>query len=355
MMVSYEQDHAFVCPAAPGQRLLGLSDLRVPYPALRNPRAAVAEQAIEDVARRVGVLREGAAHYFNAFNQASGFTYPRASAERLMACVEWCDWLFFFDDLYDVDRAFTRREAHLDRVASRYLALLGGAPCPALPRPLALFACDLSDRLAALASPAWRRRFLQSVEDYLTRGVLRTARNFAAGEVPDLASYVHDREFDSAVLTTLDMIEVATGRELPDEVAADPTLQRMRRVCTRVVAFVNDIVSYQKEVLKHENPNNLLHVLMVNEGCTLELALSRTVEIVNASVAQFEALRGELPVWAPRDMDAVREYVEGMEHWMRGNLDWSLQSARYCSLDSPFAELRSCRSVAPLPPDAQAG
>jgi hypothetical protein len=270
-----------------------------------------------------------------------------------MACVQWCDWLFFFDDQYDIDRAFTMREAHLDRVAERYLGMLGGAPCPARRSPLALFTRDLSDRLSGLASPAWRARFLGSVRDYLERGVLRTARNFAAGEVPDLACYVRDREFDSAVLTTLDMIEVATGRELPGEVALDPTIQQMRRVCTRVVAFVNDIVSYQKEVLKHENPNNLLHVLMVNEGCTLELALSRTVEIVNASVAQFEELRGEIPVWAPSVMDAVSEYIEGMECWMRGNLDWSLQSARYCSFDSPFAELRSRGSAAPPPPDAQ--
>ena len=335
------------------ERPLGLADLRLRYPSLKNPHADVAEEAIRDVAWRAGLLRDGSMAYFDAFNRASAFTYPRANADRLMACIQWCDWLFFFDDQYDVDRAFTKGEMHLDRIVDHYLALLGGEPCGERPRPLELFACDLSERLTALASPAWRRRFLRSVEDYFMKGVLRTARSFAEGEVPDLASYQRDRKFDSAVLTTLDMIEVATGMELADEVVACPAIQQMRRICTRVVAFVNDIVSYQKEVLKDDNPNNILHVLMVNEGCTLEQAVARTVDTVNAGIERFDALELELPVWSPPARGAADAYVEGMQHWMRGNLEWSLQSSRYCSRNSPFEELRAHRSVAPLALDDQ--
>jgi len=344
-----EHEEGFIDSKRHRRSALGFSDLRLPYISVRNPHARLAERAIKDVAWSLGLVHDGNENYFDAFNQASSFTYPGASVERLMACVQWCDWLFLFDDQYDLDRNFARREARLDRIAEDYLALLGGAPLGERTDALALFTRDLSLRLSALASPAWRSRFVRSVEDYLSKGVLRTARNFAAGQVPDLATYMRDRQFDSAVLTTLDMIEVAAEIDLPAAIVEYPTIQRMRHVCARIVAFVNDIVSYQKEVLKHENPNNLLHVLMVNEGCTLERALSRTVEIVNECVEEFDELRLDLPVWTPRVRDAVDQYVEGMEHWMRGNLDWSLQTSRYCSRQSPFKELRGYQSVPPPP------
>jgi hypothetical protein len=37
----------------------------------------------------------------------------------------------------------------------------------------------------------------------------------------------------------------------------------------------------------------------------------------------------------------LEEYLDGMEHWMRGNIEWSLASGRYKAPDSPFEELRT--------------
>jgi hypothetical protein len=52
--------------------------------------------------------------------------------------------------------------------------------------------------------------------------------------------------------------------------------------------------------------------------------------LINACVEEFQRLVQRLPRWSP-DLDpAIALYVEGMWHWMRGNLDWSrIATERY--------------------------
>lgn len=93
-----------------------------------------------------------------------------------------------------------------------------------------------------------------------------------------------------------------------------------------------------KEVLRHGNPNNLVHVLMVRRSLPFELAVHRIVALINGYTRQLVELEGEvLEAALPA---AVGRYVAGMRQLLRGNYDWSLATARYRSERSPFPELR---------------
>jgi len=322
--------------------LLSLSDLYLPErQTIENPLAPAAIEATRRSASRFGLIDK---HFdllrFYAFASSATYFYPAAGLEAMIACSDWCAWLFFLDDSYDENV-----QASWDHLAARELMALcmgvlrGGDPPMGAP-PLARFTREIRRRLLAVAPAGerWLRRFAGSAESYLHKGVLPANANWARGVVPDIDPYLVQREHDSAVHTCIDLIEVAAGLSLSDEVHAAEPLPAMRQFCARALAYANDLMSYEKEVLRYGNPNNLVHVLMVRRSLPFELAVHRVVALINEYTRQLVALEGEILERSPPR--AIVRYVAGMRQLLRGNYDWSLATARYRSERSPFPELR---------------
>jgi Terpene synthase family 2, C-terminal metal binding len=322
--------------------LLGLADLYLPGPpTIENPQAPAAIEATRLSASRSGLI-DG--HFdlrrFYAFASSATYFYPRADLAAMIACSDWCAWLFFLDDSYDENVQASWDHLAARRLMALCLRVLRGADPPVGAPPLARFTRQIRRRLLALApgGERWLRRFAASAERYLYRGVLPANANWAGGVVPGIEAYLVQREHDSAVHTCIDLIELAGGLSLPDEVHAAPPLPEVRRLCARALAYTNDLMSYEKEVMRHGNPNNLVHVLMARRSLPFELAVHRAVALINHDTRRLVELEGDI-LAGPLPPAAAR-YVAGMRQLLRGNYDWSLATARYRSERSPFPELR---------------
>lgn len=324
-----------------------LSRLRIPAEWAAEP--SVHARAIERATRaRVvsvkllpqvpALLRRYDASHFGLL---AAYTYPHGTLERLEVCNDWHVWLFLFDDEADEQAEVGQRPEYLQEYTQACLAVLRGAAPRAGATPLEHFTFDLRERMRRLASEAWLARFTRDVEDYLHRGTLTAARNWVTGAVPDLETFIEERALDSGMFTAQDLMELTQeGLELPEALFSLPAVQRMRNLCTRVVAQTNDLFSFEKEVLWHGNPNNLVHALRAQRGFGLEEAIESTIDVINADVAAFLACEEQLGESGLLEDPRLRAYVTGMKSWMRGNVSWSLVSGRYCSPTSPFPELR---------------
>ena len=333
--------------------LLSLSDLCLPWPAtIENPIAPAAIEATRDTAGRLGLVREDFdLERFYAFASSATYFYPNAELDQMIACSDWCAWLFFLDDLYDEDAQASWDTASARRLMATCLASLSGAAPPRSAPPLARFAWEIRQRLLrlAVAGKRWLRRFTASVEDYLIKGVLPANAHWAKGLVPAFGHYLEQREYDSAVHTCIDLIELAAGLSIPATVHTAEPLPTMRRLCVRALAYANDLMSYEKEVLRHGNPNNLVHVLMTHRSIPFDHAVNDAVALINRYVRDLVALERQIPSHG-RPVDAVvARYVAGMGQLLRGNFDWSLATGRYRSTRSPFPELRLEGGARPNP------
>jgi hypothetical protein len=274
------------------------------------------------------------------FGLLTAYTYPQGTRARLEVCNDWHVWLFLFDDQADEQQEVGQQPEYLREYVESCLRVLRGGPLRARATPLERFTQMLRERMSRLASEAWLERFTRNVEDYLYQGTLPAARHWAAGTVPELEPYIEQRAMDSAMYTALDLVEFAReGQELPEELWRQPLVQRMRHLCTRVVALTNDLFSFEKEVLWHRNPNNFVHVLRVNQGLGLEEAIGESLALINADTDAFIACEEALLERGPVD-PRILSYVEGMKAWIHGNVRWSLVTGRYSSPSSPFPELR---------------
>jgi cell division protein ZapA (FtsZ GTPase activity inhibitor) len=102
-------------------------------------------------------------------------------------------------------------------------------------------------------------------------------------------------------------------------------LATLRDVASDVIAWINDIVSYQKES-SFNDPHNMISVLMADCGITHEQASKKTVEFINEQLDNFIQLAARARQQLGR---AGGAYIEGLESWIRGVYDWSFVSERY--------------------------
>lgn len=305
---------------------------------LHHPQARELERRSFDLAEQYGLLDTENLARFQAFNTLTAYVYPEATIERAVACAQWCNWLFFFDDVHDEDAEACRDEAALRELMHKYLGALRTGEADDRDG-FSRFTLDFRRRILGFASPAWFARFCASVEAYLKGGTLLAARNWAAGRTPGLAEYYRQRDLDSAVETAIDLIEVAREHELPAHLAQSALTRRVRQAANRSISLFNDLVSYPKEVMKCGNPNNLVHVLRIERGGSVQQAMHQAVKIVNAWTRELLALEPAFVAQDPTHAALLQDAFLGLRHWQRGNLESSLREARYRAPESMFSEL----------------
>lgn len=319
------------------------SQLLLPWPARSNPFARSYARTATDVLLGVGLITDDPGDH--GARRAQGivvldpYVYPYAALDRLLVAGAFSQWLFFLDDQYDDHPAIGRNPIAVRAIMERHFETLSTGRLPPSPTPFARFTGYLRRRLDASCPAGWMQRFLRNVQAYLFDGSLRTVEHWAQDRVPSTDDYLGMRMHDSAVFPAVDMIEVAAGIRLSRDVLEHPSIVEMRQLTVRHTAYVNDLFSYQKEVLWNGTPCNLVRVLMHNESLGFEEAVGEIVAMVNRDVQRFVELERGLPRFEPAIAHEVDAYLTGMKDWMRGNVEFSLASGRYRAPDSPFLEL----------------
>lgn len=137
------------------------------------------------------------------------------------------------------------------------------------------------------------------------------------------------RRAAGAVQTAIELIEVCEQLELDDEMLEHPDVSALATACNDVVCWTNDLASLPKEIAEG-NVHNLVVVLQ-HERCrgNWPCAVALAQQLLDARVREFIALADNLPGFgAARDAELAR-YVADLRAWMRGNLDWAIESGRY--------------------------
>jgi hypothetical protein len=309
-----------------------MPELRYPFPSGINQHVHEAQEHITSWVTSYGLLNtEKALLRFNKarFAWLAARAFPDAALHELCIIADFNTWLFILDD--QCDEAATGRKA--DYLKSMMAGLMDillhnrqilpehGAPLPAA-------LSSIWDRMRAISSPAWRMRFIHSMEDYFTSCIWE-AENREAGIVPTVAEYVQMRPFTGALLADIEAIEIIEKIYLPRNVVEQPLLQRMIQACNNIVCWSNDLFSCTKES-RQGDVHNLVLVLQHHRQISLQEAVNEAARMHNEEVAIFATLEKLLPLKGDeRDYELLR-YVSVLRSWITGNFDWSVSdTGRY--------------------------
>jgi Terpene synthase family 2, C-terminal metal binding len=152
--------------------------------------------------------------------------------------------------------------------------------------------------------------------------------------VPDVATYIEKRRHTGAIYVCMDLIEVAEGMTLPDEVFASGDFADALDAACNVVCWTNDAYSLEKERSLGE-VHNLVFLMQYHENLSDAAALRAACELIDSETDRYlELEKRVLPVTGSR-YPALHRYAAGMRSWMRGNHDWSSRTLRYTDIRPP--------------------
>lgn len=321
-----------------------------PFPPEIHPQVEQVHEHTLNWARSYRLLqRERAIHRFNAsrFAWLAARVHARTNFAELALTNDFFTWLNLLDDQFD-DSNFGRQPERMKIVVDRLLTVLGierGENIQPLQGPIADALVDLWTRALPLTTTRWQRRFAGHLRDYLDAYIWETG-NRARGETPDLTVYIQKRQDAGAMHLALDYIDLAEHVELPPEIYEGTLIQSLLLTINNIVCWQNDIVSVEKEIA-HGDFSNLVLVLQKAYGYTLQEAAEKANDLTTGEVKLFERLSDLALEMLPDYKQAVETYLVSMRAWIRGNLDWSLESQRFSEIE-PLVEGRDPSYLEPI-------
>jgi len=272
-------------------------------------------------------LREGKFGWFGAR------VHPHDSFDELSLVTDWLTWLFYHDDIWCDDVAIKQRGDLRRFIAAhqRFMAILNGVTVRTERYdPLDSSLADIRRRLLEKTSADGLQHFIHSVKDYF-EGNLWEVSNHTQGVIPDITTYMKMRPFAGGVNTCLEIGCIVAQIRLKPDVHEHLYVRQLTLLANNCATWINDLFSLSKEI-REGNMSNLILTVCNERQCSLQAAINTVAEMCNAEIRAFSSLLSRFsdipPLRYQRDTDLQR-YIALLQRWIRGNLDWSLETRRY--------------------------
>ncbi|WIX81402.1 hypothetical protein QRX50_11900 [Amycolatopsis carbonis] len=303
-----------------------LPDLRLPFETASHPDAGHVQELTETWCRKFGLLRSPeVAAKFRAlgYGRIMATLTPWAPLEGLALITDWNSFFFVTDDQQNIGVTTGRAERYESLVANMR-RVIGGAAVVHEDHPLVAALQDLLERTLAGRAPYWVSRFRHNLDLWLTGHLAENAYRLS-GTVPTVEDYISVRRNASTVLPTVDLVELAEGATVPDELYRTPQYQTLALGTADIMCWINDIHSLHME---QGDPINLVTVLDHHEHLGVRGSIDAVAARIALRVQDHLAAARELPevmaglgIEAPeRVLRCVRDqqsWAAGMEAWDR--------------------------------------
>ncbi|NWF29643.1 hypothetical protein HW130_25880 [Streptomyces sp. PKU-EA00015] len=315
-----------------------IPDLCAPIPAALNPELQEATAAVDAWLGEFGLVptEEARRHVQRTrVDRLTAWLCPNASQEALILITQWNAWLFQLDDQFDDDpvRGY-QPEQWREAFGPLFAVFEENVTAGRLARSLA----DLWRRTTAVRSSVWQRRFVPHLlwyfDSYRADMIHREE-----GRVPGLQQYLAHRRASFAFDAVLDLMEIGSGVDLPDQLHANPAFADMRGAVIYANACINDLYSLRKE-LTHDYAFNAVTVISHHHRCSLQEAVERVAVMQAGYVQRILDLERVLPERLARSgladdviVDALR-CVRDFHALTAGNVAWSKETGRYAEIET---------------------
>ncbi|MFI6816316.1 hypothetical protein ACIBG7_28210 [Nonomuraea sp. NPDC050328] len=307
----------------------------IPFPSRLNPFETVAAEHTIGWARRLRLIEgESATSRFagESYSRLVARLYPEASVPVLALAADLNSWFHVYDDQFEL--AEVGSDPHLARrMADKFRAVLQGEPLERSAGPILHGLADIRDRMRLHASPTWWERFATHLQDCFETAQWEVD-NRTRGRIPDPDSYIEHKLNIAYVPPSFDLVELAEQFEVPDEVRSCEPYRQLVHEAGHVVVCTNDLIGLRRELAQGEF-HNLVIVFWNALGCSLPEAVELVNEKISERLGVFMAAKqdlqtafDELGVDEHRREGTMR-CVGGLENWMRGYLDWALETRRF--------------------------
>ncbi|VDC01475.1 unnamed protein product [Peniophora sp. CBMAI 1063] len=254
-------------------------------------------------------------------------TFPHAPYDRFRVLCDYMNILFTLDEVCERQDGEGARE-----IGYRYLKSMSG-PNWDDGSVIARMVNEFRERLMPGCGPKSFSRLLRFSTDYASAQA-REAELRETNTVLDPDTFRNIRRENSAIRLCLGLIEFSLGIDLPDEVFQNEELMTLYWAVVDMVDLANDLYSYERENYLGVADNNNITVVMRAYGMKLQDASLYLGEQYADFMRIYMEAKANLKAhsFGDEQLDAdITRYIEALEFWPIGNINWSLTTTRYFS------------------------
>ena len=294
--------------------------LECPFPGETNPYANIAEKRYQQWAQEMKIP---SCEKYRPVKLMAG-AYPHCSPEMLTTFTCLLIVIFNYDD--QMERAIHECQRQPDELVltefnRKFIqALESGGVDHDEDDHLIKAAADVSKQFRSISTPEWRQRFMQDVKEYCEANYWESTKL----EIPEMQIYFEKRPLVSSVYLFLDLCELSEGICIKDEMFNSQFFKDVRLACNHLIWMSNDIISFPKEA--KGTGNNIIHVLMEKEKCSLNVAIEKTKSFYNDELAKLQSLLQTMPHEYGED---EKKLIHSLLFWHKSGAEWSIKTARY--------------------------
>ncbi|MGI5336549.1 terpene synthase family protein [Streptomyces sp. CA-181903] len=314
--------------------------LYCPFPVRRSPHAeAVGAESLLWM-RRFDLFKDDTHREYTRRARVGdfvGFGIPDGCADTLQAATNYCNWLFAFDDALCDEKLGGTTPDSLAPYLARMSRMLHTPEAPLMREDKwAASLLDIRNHLARQGTPAQVYRWVDQVDAYFS-GLVWEAAIRQEPRSASLDDYLMMWQSSSAALSALAFIEIAQNYVLTAEEYHDPRVHALHDLSVALIAWHNDITSYNKEAFREQyfgfpEAMNLVPVLARHHACTPQQALLTAASMHDRAMRRMQQLAERtIADSAPH----LARYVRALTTWVAGSLHWHLTSGRYNDPNDP--------------------
>lgn len=256
--------------------------------------------------------------------------YPYASLEDMEIITDLMFWNFFIDDQFE-KAGISKQPEILEPLKTRLVEVIKkDAELTDIDTPTVRAWGDFMQRLHhhPSATSECVLRFTKHIEGYF-QAIYGEALNNSQGIILDVATFMKIRSFTIAAYPYMDLILMTDQIVLPPEVFKHPIVKRLELATINIIAWSNDLFSFNKERKVGHNNFNLVTVLQQEYQTSLQQAFDHAADLHNTEVQLFIDLSAQVPSFGTEIDANLERYLLGLRFWIRANLDWSAETGRY--------------------------
>lgn len=302
--------------------------------------------------RQYGIWLDSAAHYISC----ATFLYPNAGIERMRAIVQNLAIDYYLNDTMGRDifahlspaaqEAATQMKKRMYQLREDLYIDEDNAT------PVEQANATVLEYIRGTAPMSWFSGFLR-LYAYHIYVAHKDCNMNAAGRLASVDEYIDSRCHLSGMHHVVKFIEYSEGRFLDWEwLAANgigEQLERLHFITAAIGGLMNDLFSFEKEVIRNNADSNLVMVILCNQpGLTLEQGIRRAADIVRNQLIAFLSLMDyvrtavqQAAKEAPEQAVIMQSHLQGLERCVQASWIWQVHTQRYKSEHSIFRETRA--------------
>ncbi|KAI2771552.1 terpenoid synthase [Daldinia loculata] len=270
---------------------------------------------------------------------------PDADAESLRVMLDWCHWVFVFDDQFD--------EGHLkdDPVAAQEeinenMAIMDENAQLIDPweNPIRYVFQVCWLWLKQRATPELQQRYKEQHKEYFDQ-IVAQVQQAAKEELlsRDVQTYLEVRRGTIGVYPIIPLAQYSQGIELPESIFSNRSLQEIIRLSAEITFLTNDILSYRND-LELGVDHNLIP-LLEKQGMSVQQSIDKIGAMISDRCKRWYTTLAELPSYGENVDREVLLFVELCRNIALGNLHWSFKTCRYFDSEEESNDIHQSRII----------